>query len=154
MQTKLVILMIEKVLWGVVFIWVIILSPEWVRSKIPSHYLLLKLNTLLLVVVAPNFCDCKNFSLIMVFIKNILPSIVTISVPLTSLRILLGHMCFTWLRTYVMILYNWLILWQNAFYFYLGRLKICLNTSKNHISRSSVETFKFVQENKLIVQIH
>ena len=134
--------------------WVIILSPRWVRSRIPSHYLLLKLNTLLLVVVAPNFCGCKNFSLIMVFIKNILPSIVTILVPLISLRILLGHMCFTWLRTYVMILCNWLILWQNAFYLYLGRFRMCLNTSRNHISRSSVEAFKSVQENKLIMQIH
>ena len=34
---------------------------------------------------------------------------------------LLGHMCFTWLRTYVVILCNWLILWQNALYLYLDR---------------------------------
>ena len=61
---------------------------------------------------------------------------------------------FLMLRTYVMILCNWLILWQNALYLYLGRLRMCLNTSRNHVSRSSVEAFKFVQENKLIVQIH
>ena len=67
---------------------------------------------------------------------------------------LLGHMCFTWLRTYVMILCNWLILWKNALYLYLGRFRTCLNTSRNYVSWSSVEAFKFVQENKLIVQIH
>ena len=56
------------------------------------------------------------------------------------------------LGTYVTILCNWLILWQNAFYLYLGRFRICLNTSRKHVSRSSVEAFKFVQENKLKVQ--
>ena len=30
------------------------------------------------------------------------------------------------LRTYVMILYNWLIIWQNALYLYLDRFMICL----------------------------
>ena len=58
------------------------------------------------------------------------------------------------LRTYIMILCNWLILWQNALYLYFGRLKMCLNTSKNHVSRSSVEAFKSVQEIKQRVQIH
>ena len=72
---------------GFVFMWVIIPSPGWVRSIILSHYPLLGLNTSLPVVVAPNFCGCKN-SLIMLFIKNILPFIVTIPVPLTSLKIL------------------------------------------------------------------
>ena len=57
---------------------------------------------------------------------------------------------FHMLRTYVMILYNWLILWQNALYLYLylGRLRMCLNTSRNHLSRSSVEAFKSDQEIK------
>ena len=61
---------------------------------------------------------------------------------------LLEHMCFSCYRTYVMILCNWLILWQNALYLYLGRLRICLNTSRNYVSRSSVEAFKSVQEIK------
>ena len=61
---------------------------------------------------------------------------------------LLGHMCFSCYRTYVMILYNWLILWQNTLYLYLGRLRMCLNTLRNHVSRSSVEDFKSVQEIK------
>ena len=56
------------------------------------------------------------------------------------------------LGTYVTILCNWLILWQNTLYLYLGRLRMCLNTSKNHVSRSNVEAFKSVQENKLKVQ--
>ena len=55
---------------------------------------------------------------------------------------------FHMLRTYIMILFNLLILWQKALYLYLGRLRMCLNTSRNHVSRSSVETFKSVQEIK------
>ena len=66
---------------------------------------------------------------------------------------LLGHM-FHLLRTYVMILYNWLILWQNALYLYLGRFRMCLNTLRNFVSRSSIEAFKTVQENKFKVQNH
>ena len=81
-------LMIERVLRGVVFIWVIILSPRSAKSRIPSFYPLQRLNTSLLVAVASNFYECKNSSLIMVFVKNILPSIVTIPVPSTSLIIL------------------------------------------------------------------
>ena len=53
------------------------------------------------------------------------------------------------LGTYVNILCNWLILWQNTLYLYLGKFRTCLNTSRNHVSRSSVEAFKSVQENKL-----
>ena len=87
MQTALGMLMIEKVLWGFAFMWVIILSPRWVRSRIRSHYPLQRLNTLLPIAVALNFCGCKNSSLIMVFVKNILPFIVTIPMPLTSLKI-------------------------------------------------------------------
>ena len=61
---------------------------------------------------------------------------------------LLGHMYFSCYRTYVMFLCNWLILCQNALDLYLDRLRMCLNTSRNHVSRSSVETFKSVQEIK------
>ena len=61
---------------------------------------------------------------------------------------LLGHMCFSCYKTYVMILCNWLILWQNALYLYLGRLRMYLNTSRNHVSRSSIEVFKPIQEIK------
>ena len=43
---------------------------------------------------------------------------------------------FHMLRTYVMILFNWLILWQNALYLYVGRLRMCLTTSRNHVSRN------------------
>ena len=60
---------------------------------------------------------------------------------------LLGHMCFSCYRTYVIILCNWLILWQNALYLYLGRLRMCLTTSRN-VSRSSIEAFKSVKEIK------
>ena len=53
------------------------------------------------------------------------------------------------LRTYVMILCNWLILWQNAFYLYLSRFRMSLNTSRNLVSRSSIEVFKSVQEKQV-----
>ena len=59
---------------------------------------------------------------------------------------LLGHICFSCYRTYVMILCDWLILWQNTLYLYLGRLRMCLTTLRNHVSRSSVEIFKSVQK--------
>ena len=59
---------------------------------------------------------------------------------------------FHMLRTYVMILWNWFILWQNALYLYLRRLRMCLYTSRNHVLWSSVETFKSVQEIKQRVQ--
>ena len=72
----------------------------------------------------------------------------------SSMYLLLGHMCFSCYKTYVMILCNWLILWQSALYLYLGRLRMCLNTSKSHVSRSSIEAFKSVQEIKQGVQIH
>ena len=57
------------------------------------------------------------------------------------------------LGIYVTTICNWLILWQNALYLYFCRFRMCLNTSRNHVLRSSVESFKSVQENKLIVQI-
>ena len=88
------------------------------------------------------------------FIFHTYYSYLLISLKIMFLLRLLGHICFTWLRTYVMILCYWPIFWQNALYLYLGRLRMCLNTSGNHVSRSSVEAFKFVQENKLVVQIH
>ena len=76
--------------------------------------------------------------------------------PSTYRPIILTHPVRTYvihlLWTYVIILCNWLILWQNAFYLYLGRFRMYLNISRNHISRSSIETFKSVQENKLKVQ--
>ena len=61
---------------------------------------------------------------------------------------LLEYMCFLCYRTYVMILCNWLILWQNVLYLYLGRIRMCLTTSRNHVSRSSIEALKSVQEIK------
>ena len=58
------------------------------------------------------------------------------------------------LRTYVMILCNWLIFSQNALYLYLGKFRMSLNTLRNLVSRSSIEAFKSVQENKFRVQNH
>ena len=57
------------------------------KSKTPFHYPLQKLSTSLPVAVASNSYGCKNPSMIMVFVKSTSPSIVTIPVPSTSLRI-------------------------------------------------------------------
>ena len=62
---------------GVIFMCVIILSL----------YPLQKLSTSLLVTIAPNFYGCKNSSMIIIFVKNILPSTMIILVSSTSLRI-------------------------------------------------------------------
>ena len=53
------------------------------------------------------------------------------------------------LGTYVTILCNWLILWKNAFYLYLGRSRMCFNTSTNLISSSSVKTMQVCPRFKL-----
>ena len=54
---------------------------------------------------------------------------------------LLGHMCFSCYRTYVMILCNLLILWQNVLYLYLGRLRICFKYFKK--SRFKIKCWNF-----------
>ena len=41
--------------------WVLILSPRLAKSRIPFHYPLKRLNTSLLVVVAPNFYGCRSW---------------------------------------------------------------------------------------------
>ena len=51
-----------------------------------------------------------------------------------------------WLLSYVHFLCNWLIFWQNALYLYLGRSRMCVNTLRNCVLRSSVEIIKSVQE--------
>ena len=89
-----------------------------------------------------NFFDCPIYIQLYIIDEG--------SFVILIVRTYVFHM----LRTYVMILCNWLILWQNAFYLYLGRLRMCLNTSRNHVSRSSVEAFKSIQEIKQRVQIH
>ena len=60
---------------------------SWMSKKQNSIFLSTVEATSLSVAVAPNFYGCKNSSMIMVFVKNILPSTVTIPVPSTSLRI-------------------------------------------------------------------
>ena len=62
---------------GVIFMCVIILSL----------YPLQKLSTSLPVAIAPNFYGCKNSSMIIIFVKKILPSTMIILVSSTSLRI-------------------------------------------------------------------
>ena len=57
-----------------------------------------------------------------------------------------GHMCFSCYKTYLMILCNWLILWQNALYLYLGGLRMCLNTSRNYVSKSSVKALSMFKK--------
>ena len=76
-----------------------------------------------------------------------LPQTLALSLIWLAIKAYVTHL----LGTYVTILCNRLIFWQNALYLYLGRFRMCLNTSRNHVSRSSVEAFKSVKENKLKV---
>ena len=50
------------------------------------------------------------------------------------------------LGTYVTILCNWLILWQNALYLYLGRSRMCLILQENLFQDQVLRPYKFVQE--------
>ena len=61
---------------------------SWMRKKQNSISLATaEAEYIVPVAVAPNSYGCKNSSMIMVFVKNISLSTVTIPVPLTSLRI-------------------------------------------------------------------
>ena len=50
------------------------------------------------------------------------------------------------LGTYVTILCNWLIFWQNALYLYLGRSKMCLIFQETLFQDQVLKTCKSVQE--------
>ena len=49
------------------------------------------------------------------------------------------------LGTYVTILCNWLILWQNTFYLYLGRFRMCLIFQETIFQDQVLKTCKFIQ---------
>ena len=61
---------------------------------------------------------------------------------------LLGHMWFLYYRTYVMIYVIGLSFYKTHFTCIWVDLGCVLNTPRNHVSRSSVEAFKSVQEIK------
>ena len=50
------------------------------------------------------------------------------------------------LVTYVNILCNWLILWQNALYLYLGRSRMCLILQETSFQVQVLKPYKFVQD--------
>ena len=50
------------------------------------------------------------------------------------------------LGTYVNILCNWLILWQNAIYLYLGRFMMCLMLQETRFQIQVLNPCKSVQE--------
>ena len=52
--------------------------------------------------------------------------------PVFGLYLVFGHMWFM-LGTYVTILCNWLILWQNALYLQFGRSRMCLILQKTRV---------------------
>ena len=60
---------------------------SWMSKKQSFRYPLQKLSTSLPLAIASNSYGCKNSSMIMVFVKSTSPSIVTIPVSSTSLRI-------------------------------------------------------------------
>ena len=58
---------------------------------------------------------------------------------------LLGHV-FHMLGTYVIILCNWLILWQNALYLYLGRSRMCLILKETLFQDQVLKPCKSIQD--------
>ena len=53
------------------------------------------------------------------------------------------------LGTYVTILCNWLIFWQNAFYLYLGRTRMCLILQETLFQDQVLKACKSVQDSSL-----
>ena len=58
------------------------------------------------------------------------------------------------LGTYVTILCNWLILWQNAFYLYLGRSMMCLMLQETLFQVQVLKSCKFVQDSSVKSVVH
>ena len=50
------------------------------------------------------------------------------------------------LRTYIILLCNWLILWQNALYLYLGRSRMCLILQETCCSSLVLKPWRLDQE--------
>ena len=60
------------------------------------------------------------------------------------------------LRTYVILLYNWLIFWQNAFYLFLGRSRMCLILQETCCSSLVLMPWRLDQETseeKLFIKV-
>ena len=55
------------------------------------------------------------------------------------------------LGTYVTILCNWLIFWQNALYLYLGRSRMCLILQEIRFQVQVLNPYKFVQKSSVKV---
>ena len=58
------------------------------------------------------------------------------------------------LRTYVILLCNWLILWQNALYLYLGRSRMCLILQETCCSSLVLKPWRLDQETSERKAIH
>ena len=61
---------------------------------------------------------------------------------------------FLMLRTYVMILCNWLILWQNTLYLYLGKLRMCFKNFKKPRFKIKCWSLHVCLRNQARMQIH
>ena len=57
------------------------------------------------------------------------------------------------LGTYVTILYNWLILWQNTLYLYLGRSRMCLILQETLFQDQVLKPCKSVQDSSWKVSV-
>ena len=97
-------------------------------------------------------CNFGNTNYVLLFgVVRIVLSQIPESLVLLDM---LGHMCFSCYRTYVMILCNWLILWQNAFYLYFGRLRICFKYFKKPCFKIKCWSLQVCSRNQARVQIH
>ena len=65
-----------------------------------------------------------------------------VQIMMLIVRTYLSHL----LGTYVTILCNWLILWQNALYLYLGRSRMCLILQETMFQDQVLKPCESVQE--------
>ena len=56
--------------------------------------------------------------------------------------------------TYVTILYNWLIRWQNTLYLYLGRSRMCLILQETMFQDQVLKTCKSIQDSSWRSAVH
>ena len=82
-------------------------------------------------------------NLIIFFVRKFRASLIELtSFKPKFVRTYVSHL----LGTYVTILCNWLILWQNALYLYLGRSRMCLILQETVFQDQLLKTCKSVQD--------
>ena len=94
---------------------------------------------------------CSGFAKGLRFLNMVMTFVLT---PLSHYNSIVRTYVIYLLGTYVTILCNWLILWQNAFYLYLGRSRMCLILQETVFQDQLLKTCKFVQDSSWRSAVH